>query len=356
MRIAVIGAGIVGVSAAEWLRRDGHEVTLIDRIEPGSPEQTSYGNAGILASGGIVQVAVPGLPAKAPRMLLDPLGPLHLRWSYLPRLMPWLDVADNVAFGLDHLSRAERRRLVGEALHAVGLERFAHALPRQLSGGMAQRTALARALVARPAVLLMDEPFSALDALTREAQQDHLLTVWAEHSPTLLLVTHDVGVARAVGHEVAVMYAGRLVETGPVDAVLGAPRHPYTAGLLEALPTPGVARGELSAIPGRPPGPDEEVSDTACAFAPSFLFVIVGGPRFDALRRSARVKSFLDGAGPAAIGAIGGSAVVLATGLSVWWQWVILALAALWLLALRRGVVTALTAAAALGVAATAVF
>jgi D-amino-acid dehydrogenase len=90
MRIAVIGAGIVGVSCAEWLRRDGHEVTLIDRNEPGGPEQTSYGNAGILASSGIVQVAVPGLPAKAPKMLFDPLGPLHLRWSYLPRLVPWL--------------------------------------------------------------------------------------------------------------------------------------------------------------------------------------------------------------------------------------------------------------------------
>jgi sulfonate transport system ATP-binding protein len=70
---------------------------------------------------------------------------------------------------------------------------------------MAQRAALARALVARPAVLLMDEPFSALDALTRESQQDHLLTVWAAHSPTLLLVTHDVDEALALGHRVVVM-------------------------------------------------------------------------------------------------------------------------------------------------------
>jgi len=90
MRIAVLGAGIVGVSCAEWLRRDGHSVTLIDRVEPGDPRQTSYGNAGILANAGVVPVPVPGVLAKAPAMLLDPDGPLFLRWSYLPRLMPWL--------------------------------------------------------------------------------------------------------------------------------------------------------------------------------------------------------------------------------------------------------------------------
>lgn len=86
----MIGAGIVGVACATWLRRDGHEVTLIDRNEPGGPEQTSYGNAGILAASGIVPVSVPGLAAKVPKMLLDPLGPLHLRWRYLPRALPWL--------------------------------------------------------------------------------------------------------------------------------------------------------------------------------------------------------------------------------------------------------------------------
>ncbi len=125
MRIAVIGAGIVGVSTAEWLRRDGHEVTLIDRIEPGAPEQTSYGNAGILASSGIVQVAVPGLPAKAPRMLLDPLGPLHLRWSYLPRLMPWL---------VPFLRRATK----------PDVERTAKALADLLGDSVDQHKALAR--------------------------------------------------------------------------------------------------------------------------------------------------------------------------------------------------------------------
>ena len=90
MKVAVVGAGIVGVSAAEWLRRDGHAVTLIDRNDPGDPAQTSFGNAGILAAASIVPVPVPGLVGKIPKMLLDPNSPLHLRWSYLPRLLPWL--------------------------------------------------------------------------------------------------------------------------------------------------------------------------------------------------------------------------------------------------------------------------
>ncbi len=87
-RVAVIGAGIVGVSTAIWLMRDGHEVVLIDRSAPG--EGTSHGNGGVLASCSIVPITVPGLLAKAPRMLLDPNQPLFLKWSYLPRLAPWL--------------------------------------------------------------------------------------------------------------------------------------------------------------------------------------------------------------------------------------------------------------------------
>ncbi|KXF75148.1 FAD-binding oxidoreductase [Paramesorhizobium deserti] len=86
--VIVIGAGIVGVSTAIWLLRDGHDVILVDRGEPG--DGTSYGNGGVLASSAVVPVTVPGLLRKAPRMLLDPDQPLFLKWSYLPRLTPWL--------------------------------------------------------------------------------------------------------------------------------------------------------------------------------------------------------------------------------------------------------------------------
>jgi len=90
MKVIVVGAGITGVAAAEWLRRDGFGVTLIDRVRPGDPAQTSYGNAGILARSGVVPVSVPGLIWKAPGMMLDPNSPLYLRLGHLPRLMPWL--------------------------------------------------------------------------------------------------------------------------------------------------------------------------------------------------------------------------------------------------------------------------
>ncbi len=86
--IAIVGAGIVGVSAAVWLQRDGHDVILIDKAGPG--EGTSHGNGGVLASCSIVPVTVPGLLAKAPRMLFDPSQPLFLKWGYVPKLFPWL--------------------------------------------------------------------------------------------------------------------------------------------------------------------------------------------------------------------------------------------------------------------------
>jgi len=109
-----------------------------------------------------------------------------------PRLFPWLSLADNVAFGLDDRQSPRASELVHETLAVVGLDDFAGALPKQLSGGMAQRAALARALVTEPQVLLLDEPFSALDAFTRMRLQDHLLAAWARYRPTLLLVTHDL--------------------------------------------------------------------------------------------------------------------------------------------------------------------
>ena len=109
-----------------------------------------------------------------------------------PRLLPWLSVADNVGFGLAHLNAAERERRVNRALDRVGLAAYAKALPRELSGGMAQRVSIARALVGQPEVLLLDEPFSALDAFTRTDLQDHLLDLWREDRPSLVLVTHDL--------------------------------------------------------------------------------------------------------------------------------------------------------------------
>src|SRR3954454_20011734 len=131
-----------------------------------------------------------------------------------PRLLPWLSVADNIGFGLSDAPANVRREKVARALQRVGLTDKADAWPRELSGGQAQRVAIARALVPQPEVLLLDEPFSALDAFTRRDLQDHLLDLWADTRPTLLLVTHDVDEAVVLADRVFVMRPrpGRLFE------------------------------------------------------------------------------------------------------------------------------------------------
>jgi len=136
-----------------------------------------------------------------------------------PRLMPWLTVSQNVQFGLQNRPRGERQSLAAQALARVGLTRVAQAWPRELSGGQAQRAAIARALVAKPQVLLLDEPFSALDAFTRLDLQEHVLQLWAYDHPTLLLVTHDIEEALALSDRVVVMmgHPGRIHGTYTVD-------------------------------------------------------------------------------------------------------------------------------------------
>ena len=122
-----------------------------------------------------------------------------------PRLLPWLDVAGNVGFGLDGLPRRERAERVAHALDRVGLAEHAGRWPRELSGGQQQRVSIARAFVANPRVLLLDEPFSALDAFTRKDLHRHLLALWEELRPTVLIVTHDVAEAVALADRAIVM-------------------------------------------------------------------------------------------------------------------------------------------------------
>ncbi len=131
-----------------------------------------------------------------------------------PRLLPWLSVADNIGFGLADVPSDVREDKVETALARVGLADKAKAWPRELSGGQAQRVAIARALVPQPEVLLLDEPFSALDAFTRADLQDHLLDLWRDTRPTLVLVTHDVDEAVVLADRVLVMRPrpGRLFD------------------------------------------------------------------------------------------------------------------------------------------------
>lgn len=145
-------------------------------------------------------------------------------------LFPWLTAVENVAYGLQiaGVPRAERQARAMEQLQRVGLERFARAYPRALSGGMQQRVNIARALAVEPDVLLMDEPFGSLDEQTRILMQEQLVTLWQGSGATALFVTHSVDEAVAMGDRVCVMSArpGRIILDLPID--LPRPRTRYT--------------------------------------------------------------------------------------------------------------------------------
>jgi NitT/TauT family transport system ATP-binding protein len=143
-----------------------------------------------------------------------------------PRLIPWRSALDNVALPLElaGVPLAERRALAFDALERVGLGGAAALRPRELSGGMAQRAALARALIGDPPVLLLDEPFSALDALTRETFDDELQRLWLERRRTVILVTHSVSEAVALADRVVVMTPRPGRVAGIVEVDLPRPR------------------------------------------------------------------------------------------------------------------------------------
>jgi sulfonate transport system ATP-binding protein len=132
-----------------------------------------------------------------------------------PRLVPWKRVSDNVCLGLRSPDRHAR---AAEALAEVGLTDRAHAWPLTLSGGEAQRASLARALVREPSLLLLDEPFSALDALTTIAMHRLVLSLWQNHRPAVLLVTHDVDEALSLADRVLVLTSGRISYSCQVSA------------------------------------------------------------------------------------------------------------------------------------------
>jgi NitT/TauT family transport system ATP-binding protein len=142
-------------------------------------------------------------------------------------LFPWLTALGNVEFALrnEKMSAKARREVAHEHLTLVGLDQFTDAYPNQLSGGMKQRVAIARALSYRPAVLLMDEPFGALDALTRQRMQELLAEIWEQHKLTVLFVTHDVEEAIYISDRVVVMTnrPGQIKQEIPIE--LPRPRH-----------------------------------------------------------------------------------------------------------------------------------
>jgi NitT/TauT family transport system ATP-binding protein len=151
------------------------------------------------------------------------VGPSHHRLMMFQdaALFPWLTVLGNVLFGLklsNGLSAAERQEKAEYFLELVGLKRFMHSNVHELSGGMKQRVALARALAPNPSVLLMDEPFGALDALTREQLYGDIQRIWSQHRKTIVFVTHNVREAVCLGDRVILFspHPGRIRETFPI--------------------------------------------------------------------------------------------------------------------------------------------
>ncbi|ENM4033177.1 TPA: choline ABC transporter ATP-binding protein [Vibrio parahaemolyticus] len=146
-------------------------------------------------------------------------------------LMPWLTVLDNVAFGLEMqgIGKAERRAKAREQLEMVGLSEWESKFPHELSGGMQQRVGLARAFAMDTDILLMDEPFSALDPLIRAQLQDELILLQEKLNKTILFVSHDLDEALKIGNSIAIMESGKLIQHGKPEQIILAPETDYVA-------------------------------------------------------------------------------------------------------------------------------
>jgi iron(III) transport system ATP-binding protein len=150
-------------------------------------------------------------------------------------LFPHLTILDNVRFGLTALSREEARREAHIALSRVGLEHHAQSFPHVLSGGEQQRVALARALAPRPAVLLMDEPFSGLDSRLKDSVRAETLAILRESRATAIVVTHDAEEAMRLGDRIALLKSGRLVQSGRAEELYLKPENLFVAGFFSEL-------------------------------------------------------------------------------------------------------------------------
>jgi oligopeptide/dipeptide ABC transporter ATP-binding protein len=170
----------------------------------------------------------------------------------------------------ESITRAAARVRAAELLAEVGIPDPARVLdsyPHRLSGGMCQRVMIAIALALKPKLLIADEPTTALDVTIQAQVLEVMRTLTREFGTALILITHDLGVVAATAQRVNVMYAGRIVESGPVADIFARPRHPYTVGLLRSIARPDRdVDGTLAAIPGQPPDPT--AIPPGCPFTP----------------------------------------------------------------------------------------
>jgi peptide/nickel transport system ATP-binding protein len=199
---------------------------------------------------------------------------LHREIGYVPQdptvaLDPLCTIGRHVDETLsDDLAARGRRTAIAELLESLGIDSASARLnsyPHELSGGMRQRVAIAVALAREPKLLIADEPTTALDVTTQLSILRLIDRLRRERNLALLFVTHDLSVARLVCQEVVVLYAGKVVEWGPIEQVMEHPQHPYTQALVGAIPGRSTTRARLRAIPGQPPTAGFE--QAGCPFA-----------------------------------------------------------------------------------------
>ncbi len=186
-------------------------------------------------------------------------------------LDPLMTIGDQVAetLRIRGIGKAEARKRALSVLDELGVDRAAeriNAYPHEFSGGMRQRVVLAMALVGEPRLLIADEPTTALDVRVQDQVLDLLDDVSTRRGLAVLLITHDLGVVAGFADRVMVMYSGRIVEDGEVGDVFARPRHPYTQGLIKAVPRIDQDHAKLYAIPGAPPPPMNRPN--GCTFHP----------------------------------------------------------------------------------------
>jgi sulfonate transport system ATP-binding protein len=228
-------------SVRELSRTFGHR-TVLDRLDLDIAPGEFIALIGRSGSGKSTLLrALAGLDREVTGQLSVP-GPVSVAFQE-PRLVPWKKVLANVALGL---RAADPEASARTALDEVGLAERASAWPATLSGGEAQRASLARALVREPRLLLLDEPFSALDALTRITMHRLVLSLWTQHQPAVLLVTHDVDEAIALADRVLVLGEGQITHSSPITVPRPRDRdHPDLVALrLRLLTQLGVPAGE----------------------------------------------------------------------------------------------------------------
>jgi oligopeptide/dipeptide ABC transporter ATP-binding protein len=199
----------------------------------------------------------------------DPMTSLH------PMLTIGRQLTEHMTFHLGISARTARSRAV-DLLDDVRIPDAAGALgayPHQFSGGMRQRIAIAIALACGPRILIADEPTTALDVTVQAGILRLLDELRRQSRLSVIMITHDLGVMSSIADWLTVMYAGRIVESGPTASILGAPRHPYTAGLLAALPHPERPEDTtLVSIQGSPPSP--QARPPGCAFHPRCMYAL----------------------------------------------------------------------------------